>query len=80
METSTDSLPVGPRWIPCYIGAVVDGITETEFAHKPAMDIAILTARQADLAATFNYSSQAHNNHFFFEALVHRILPVHISI
>lgn len=29
-----------------------------------------MTARQADLAATFNYASQAHNNHFFFEALV----------
>jgi hypothetical protein len=34
------------------------------------MEIAVMTARQADLAATFNYASQAHNNHFFFEALV----------
>lgn len=55
-------------------------IAETEFANKPAMDIAILTARQADLAATFNYASQAHNNHFFFEALVYQILLFHTGI
>jgi hypothetical protein len=34
------------------------------------LDIAVVTARQADLAAVFNYASQAHNNHFFFESLV----------
>lgn len=29
-----------------------------------------MTSRQADQAATFNYASQAHNNHFFFQSLV----------
>jgi len=38
--------------------------------HKTPLDITVMTARQADLAATFNYASQAHNNHFFFETLV----------
>jgi len=37
---------------------------------KSAIDITVMTSRQADLAATFNYASQAHNNHFFFETLV----------
>ncbi|KAF8247447.1 manganese and iron superoxide dismutase [Wilcoxina mikolae CBS 423.85] len=44
-------------------------IAETEYENKTPLDIAVMTARQADLAATFNYASQAHNNHFFFETL-----------
>lgn len=41
----------------------------TELENKPTLDVALMSARQADLAATFNYASQAHNNHFFFETL-----------
>lgn len=41
----------------------------TEFESKPTVDIAVLTAREPHLAAIFNYASQAHNNHFFFESL-----------
>jgi hypothetical protein len=33
-------------------------------------NLAIKFARQPDQAATFNYASMAHNNHFFFKCLV----------
>lgn len=33
------------------------------------LDTAIATSREPHLAATFNYASMAHNNHFFFSGL-----------
>jgi hypothetical protein len=42
----------------------------TQYEDAGPLDVALMTARQADLAATFNYASQAYNNHFFFETLV----------
>lgn len=52
----------------------IDGtwLAGTDYMNKTALDITVMTSRQADLAATFNYASQAHNNHFFFETLVRR--------
>lgn len=49
----------------------------TDYQNMSVIDIAIASARQADLAATFNYASQAHNNHFFFTSLVPKtaVLP-----
>ncbi|KAI0136611.1 putative 37S ribosomal protein [Xylariales sp. AK1849] len=41
----------------------------TEYAQKTTHEIIKLTAREPSLAATFNYASMAHNNHFFFKNL-----------
>ncbi|KAI5779477.1 Manganese/iron superoxide dismutase [Geopyxis carbonaria] len=44
-------------------------VAGTNYENHVPLDIALMTSRQSDLAATFNYASQAHNNHFFFQAL-----------
>ncbi|KAJ0121161.1 superoxide dismutase [Diaporthe amygdali] len=41
----------------------------TSFEGKTTLETLILTAREPHLAATFNYASMAHNNHFFFDGL-----------
>lgn len=46
------------------------GAVGSDLADKLAVEIAVLTSRQVDQAAIFNYASQAHNNHFFFDSLV----------
>lgn len=57
-----------------YQGMLVEGlnglIAGTTLEDQTALDIAIQTSRRPELAATFNFASQAHNNHFFFESLV----------
>lgn len=63
-----------------YQGMLVDGLNElvagTTLEEETALDIALQTSRRPELAATFNFASQAHNNHFFFESLVdHRAQP-----
>ncbi|KAF8464582.1 Manganese/iron superoxide dismutase [Kalaharituber pfeilii] len=56
-----------------YQGSLVDKLNElvagTQIENNTALDIAIMTSRRPEAAATFNYASQAHNNHFFFESL-----------
>lgn len=42
----------------------------TDYEVKSTMEIAILAARNPSLGALFNFASQAHNNHFFFDTLV----------
>ncbi|KAK6354419.1 hypothetical protein TWF730_008824 [Orbilia blumenaviensis] len=41
----------------------------TNLQTQHALQVALLTARDSDQAATFNYASMAHNNHFFFQSL-----------
>ncbi|KAK6334160.1 hypothetical protein TWF696_002662 [Orbilia brochopaga] len=41
----------------------------TDLAYKTPLDIAIMTSRNSDQAAIFNYASMAHNNEFFFDSL-----------
>ncbi|KAG8165256.1 hypothetical protein KVR01_005531 [Diaporthe batatas] len=41
----------------------------TAYADMTTLETAIATAREPHLAATFNYASMAHNNHFFFSGL-----------
>ncbi|KAL1852040.1 hypothetical protein Daus18300_012322 [Diaporthe australafricana] len=41
----------------------------TPYESKSTLETLIATAREPHLAATFNYASMAHNNHFFFEGL-----------
>ncbi|KAF3920659.1 hypothetical protein ABW21_db0206721 [Orbilia brochopaga] len=41
----------------------------TDLAYKSPLDITIMTSRNSDQAAIFNYASMTHNNEFFFEAL-----------
>lgn len=48
----------------------------TTLEAQTALDIAIQSSRRPELAATFNFASQAHNNHFFFESLVHLLRPL----
>lgn len=43
----------------------------TTLEDQTVLDIAFQTSRRPEQAATFNFASQAHNNHFFFEALVY---------
>ncbi|KAK9465437.1 Manganese/iron superoxide dismutase [Lipomyces arxii] len=42
----------------------------TQYENMSVFDILIATARHMDQAAVFNYSSLAHNNHFFFDGLI----------
>ncbi|KAF3142397.1 hypothetical protein TWF703_000785 [Orbilia oligospora] len=41
----------------------------THLQNQHPLQVAILTSRDSDQAATFNYASMAHNNHFFFQSL-----------
>lgn len=41
----------------------------TPFEGKTTQETLIATSREPHLAATFNYASMAHNNHFFFSGL-----------
>lgn len=41
----------------------------TQFDGKSTLETLIATAREPHLAATFNYASMAHNNHFFFSGI-----------
>lgn len=63
-----------------YQKQLVDGLNEmvggTQIENVPALDTAVMTAKRPELAQTFNYASQAHNNHFFFDGLTeHQTLP-----
>jgi superoxide dismutase, Fe-Mn family len=53
----------------------------TDLDNKSPLDVAIATARQADLATVFNLASQAHNNHFFFRNLspVQTVMPARLA-
>ncbi|KAK4174981.1 putative mitochondrial SSU ribosomal protein S26 precursor [Triangularia setosa] len=42
---------------------------ETNNDGLPLKDVVLATARDPSQAATFNYASMAHNNHFFFKTL-----------
>lgn len=44
-------------------------IAGTSFENMTTLETAIATSREPHLAATFNYASMAHNNHFFFSGL-----------
>jgi hypothetical protein len=61
--------------------AGADGCVETKDADALPKHLLLKYARQADRAALFNYASMAHNNHFFFNALVwptaRPVPPVH---
>lgn len=56
-----------------YQGWVLDKLNQmtagTPFEDKNTKETLIATAREPHLAATFNYASMAHNNHFFFSGL-----------
>ncbi|KAF3764797.1 hypothetical protein M406DRAFT_27960, partial [Cryphonectria parasitica EP155] len=41
----------------------------TKYEGIEVKDVAIMTSREPELAAIFNYASMAHNNHFFFDGL-----------
>lgn len=41
----------------------------TPFENKTTLETLLATSREPHLAATFNYASMAHNNHFFFSGL-----------
>ncbi|KAF3927137.1 hypothetical protein AA313_de0210435 [Arthrobotrys entomopaga] len=41
----------------------------TELQYHHPLQIAIMTSRNSDQAAIFNYASMSHNNHFFFQSL-----------
>lgn len=53
-------------------------VTETKDENTKTKDLLIKYARDPNHAALFNYASAAHNNHFFFETLVH--LPPFFTI
>ncbi|KAL7270623.1 hypothetical protein RUND412_006666 [Rhizina undulata] len=63
-----------------YQGMLVNKLNEltagSEFQSYSPQEIAFLTARQPANAALFNYASQAHNNHFFFDTLSPRSTPI----
>lgn len=44
-------------------------IAGTPYENMTTLETAIATSREPHLAATFNYASMAHNNHFFFSGL-----------
>ncbi|SZF03122.1 unnamed protein product [Blumeria hordei] len=46
-------------------------VNDTIWANKSPKEIANNFARDPENAATFNYASAAHNNHFFFESLTY---------
>ncbi|KAK6530036.1 hypothetical protein TWF694_003410 [Orbilia ellipsospora] len=48
----------------------------TELQYHHALQIAIMTSRNSDQAAVFNYASMLHNNHFFFQSLSPAPVPV----
>ncbi|KAI5811522.1 Manganese/iron superoxide dismutase [Peziza echinospora] len=56
-----------------YQGSLVDKlnelVAETVIENETAFDTSLMASRRPELAAVFNYASQAHNNHFFFESL-----------
>ena len=43
--------------------------TGTAFENRDTKDVLLKFARDPNHAATFNYASMAHNNHFFFQGL-----------
>ncbi|KAI3392823.1 hypothetical protein diail_5172 [Diaporthe ilicicola] len=56
-----------------YQGLLLDKLNQmtagTQFESKDTLETLIATSREQHLAATFNYASMAHNNHFFFDGL-----------
>ena len=84
---SRASRPLAPPWAASAYDATLDYQADqapccfsfspgTQFEDKTALETLILTSREPHLAATFNYASMAHNNHFFFNGLVCTPLPV----
>lgn len=50
-------------------------VAGTEYEDKTPREIAVMTSKNSDQAAIFNYASTAHNNHFFFESITGAIPP-----
>ncbi|CAN8099447.1 unnamed protein product [Discula destructiva] len=48
-------------------------IAGTPLQDKKPYDIALITSREAHLAAIFNYASMAHNNHFYFDSIASNV-------
>ncbi|PQE27996.1 Superoxide dismutase protein [Rutstroemia sp. NJR-2017a WRK4] len=48
----------------------------TEYAHKDPKDILLKYARDPNYAPHFNHASMAHNNHFFFDSLSPKAVPM----